>query len=114
MRAIRLYETHEADEIVAESNQGGEMVRQTILNACRDLPMKPRVRLIHASRGKRVRAEPVVALYEQGKVHHVGMFGTLEDQMMTFPLTEDDDQVDALVHAITAVAPAQRRGVWST
>jgi predicted phage terminase large subunit-like protein len=107
-KAAGLYETFEADEIVGESNQGGEMVRQTVLNACKALAMKPRIRLIHASRGKRVRAEPVVALYEQGKVHHVGMFGTLEDQMCTFPLTDDDDQVDALVHAITAVAPAQR------
>jgi predicted phage terminase large subunit-like protein len=107
-RAVGLYQGHEADTIVAESNQGGEMVRQTILNACRELKMKPRIQLIHASRGKRVRAEPVVALYEQGRVHHVGMFSTLEDQMCTFPITEDDDQVDALVHAITAVAPAQR------
>lgn len=102
-RALRLYDTYEANEIVAESNQGGEMVRQTILTACRDRAIKPKVRLIHASRGKQVRAEPVVALYEQARVHHVGMFGTLEDQMCTFPLTDDDDQVDALVHAVSAV-----------
>lgn len=106
-RALRLYESHQADEIVAESNQGGEMVRQTILTAARGMAVKPRVRLIHASRGKRVRAEPVVALYEQGRVHHVGLFGTLEDQMCTFPITEDDDQVDALVHAVTAVQAAR-------
>lgn len=113
MRAVGLYEQHAANEIVAESNQGGEMVRQTILNACKDLPMRPRIQLVHAKVGKRLRAEPVVALYEQGRVHHVGMFGTLEDQMVTFPLTDDDDMVDALVHAITAVAPAQRRGLRS-
>jgi predicted phage terminase large subunit-like protein len=111
-RALRLYTAFDADQIVAESNQGGEMVKQTIIHAARDMGMSPipRIVLIHASRGKRVRAEPVVALYEQGKVHHVGMFGTLEDQMCTFPLIDEDDQVDALVHAITAVAPAQRRG----
>lgn len=114
MRAVGLYEQYLANEIVAESNQGGEMVRQTIINACKGLTLRPRIQLIHASRGKQVRAEPVVALYEQGRVHHVGMFGTLEDQMCTFPLTDDDDQVDALVHAITAVAPAQRRGIWGT
>ena len=102
-RALRLYDTYEANEIVAESNQGGEMVRQTILTACRDRAIKPKIRLIHASRGKQVRAEPVVAIYEQSRCHHVGMFGTLEDQMCTFPLTDDDDQVDALVHAVTAV-----------
>lgn len=106
-RALRLYDTYKADEIVAESNQGGEMVRQTILNAAKNMSLRPKVRLIHASRGKRVRAEPVVALYEQGRVHHVGLFGTLEDQMCTFPITEDDDQVDALVHAITAVQGAR-------
>lgn len=103
-KALELYDTFEADEIVAESNQGGEMVKLTILNACRDRVIKPKVRLIHASRGKRVRAEPVAALYEQGRVHHVGMFGTLEDQMCVFPVAEDhDDQVDAMVHGVTAV-----------
>jgi phage terminase large subunit-like protein len=110
---MRFYVQHEADAIVAESNQGGEMVRETLINASRDLPMRPRIQLVHAKVGKRVRAEPVVSLYEQGKVHHVGMFGTLEDQQCVFPLTDDDDQVDALVHAITAVAPAQRRGMRS-
>ncbi len=113
-KAIGLYEPFFANEIVAESNQGGEMVRGTILNAAKDLPLNPRIRLIHASKGKKVRAEPVVALYEQGKVHHIGSFPEAEDQMCVFPVSDDlDDQVDALVHAITAVAPAQRRGLRS-
>ena len=108
-KALALYDIFEADEIVAESNQGGEMVRLTILNACRDRVVKPKVRLIHASRGKRVRAEPVAALYEQGRVHHVGMFGSLEDQMCVFPVSEDhDDQVDAMVHGVTAVMEKRR------
>lgn len=103
-RALRLYDEYEADAIIAESNQGGEMVRQTILNGCRDRRVKPRIQLIHASRGKQVRAEPVVALYEQGRVHHSGVFGSLEDQMCTFPVGDGlDDQVDAMVHAITGV-----------
>ena len=104
-KALDLYERYEANEIVAESNQGGEMVKLTIVNAARDRGMRiPRIRLIHASRGKQVRAEPVVALYEQSRVHHIGVFGAAEDQMCTFPVGDDhDDQVDALVHAITAV-----------
>ncbi len=110
--AVRLYMFHEANEIVAESNNGGEMVKQTIVNATKELPIRPRIRLIHASRGKQVRAEPIVALYEQGKVFHVGSFPSLEDQQCVFPVGRDhDDQVDALVHAITAVAPAIRRGL---
>lgn len=111
-RALDLYEMYEANEIVAESNQGGEMVKATIINACRNRAMAiPRVRLIHASRGKRVRAEPVVALYEQGKVHHVGQFASAEDEMCVFPVGGDhDDQVDALVHAITAVDNRLRLG----
>lgn len=104
-RVLDLYELHEADEIIAESNQGGEMVKATILNACRDREMRPpRVRLIHAKRGKRLRAEPVAALYEQGRVHHVGQFASAEDEMCVFPVGGDhDDQVDALVYAVTAV-----------
>ena len=110
--ALDLYERYEANEIVAESNQGGEMVKHTILTAARDRGMRaPRVRLIHASRGKQVRAEPVVALYERGLVHHVGVFGSAEDEMCVFPVGgEHDDQVDALVHAITAVDITRPRG----
>lgn len=111
-KAIDLYEDLKADEIVAESNQGGEMVRQTIINASRDGLIRPKIRLIHASRGKQLRAEPVVSLYEQGKVFHVGSLPAAEDQMCVFPISSDehDDIVDAVVHAITAVAPAVRRG----
>lgn len=110
-RALDLYERYEANEIVAESNQGGEMVAHTIKTAARDRGMRtPRVRLIHASRGKQVRAEPVVALYEQGRVHHIGVFAAAEDQMVTFPVgTDHDDQVDALVHAVTAVDLTRRK-----
>ena len=105
-KALDLYERYEANEIVAESNQGGEMVKLTIVNAARDRGMRlPRIRLIHASRGKQVRAEPVVALYEQNRVHHIGTFAAAEDQMSVFPVDQNnhDDQVDALVHAVTAV-----------
>lgn len=104
-KALDLYDHYDANEIVAESNQGGEMVKHTIMTAARDRGIRaPKVRLIHASRGKQVRAEPVVALYEQRRVHHVGVFASAEDQMCTFPVgTDHDDQVDALVHAVAAV-----------
>lgn len=105
--AIRDHDRFEANEIVAESNQGGEMVRETINSAAGVGRIRPRVRLIHASRGKQVRAEPVVSLYEQKRVHHVGSFASAEDEMCSFPISGDnDDQVDALVHAITAVIDA--------
>lgn len=114
-KAIDLYHQYEANEIVAESNQGGEMVRHTILQAVREGEMRPRISLIHASRGKQVRAEPVVSLYEQGRVHHVGTHATLEDQMCMFPVaSENDDQVDAMVHGVVAVAPIKRRGLWTS
>ncbi len=105
--AIRDHDRFEANEIVAESNQGGEMVRETINSAAGVGRLRPRVRLIHASRGKRVRAEPVASLYEQGRVHHVGTFASAEDQLCGFPVSGDnDDEVDALVHALVAVIDA--------
>ncbi len=99
--AVRLYDFWEADRIVAERNQGGEMVAST-LNTVRDgLPIKT----IQASRGKAVRAEPVAALYEQGRVHHVGVYQDLEEQMCLFPVEhENDDMVDALVYSISELA----------
>lgn len=103
-RAMGLFDTFQADEIVAEANQGGEMVRETLVAASAYRALSPRVRLIHASRGKDVRAEPVALMYEQGRVHHVGTFPDLEDQMCSFPIIkESPDRVDALVHGVTAV-----------
>jgi len=100
-RALSLYDQHMADKIIAERNNGGEMVEATIRNARRNVPVKT----IHASRGKRVRAEPVAALYEQGKVHHASVFETLEDQLTRFPTaTENDDEVDALVYAVSELS----------
>ena len=113
-QAVALYDELEADVIAAESNQGGEMVKQTILNACGGRTMLPKITLIHASRGKRVRAEPIAALYEQGRVHHVGMFREMEDQMCGFPVSDDnDDMVDALVHALTACGVKRKARVRS-
>lgn len=99
-RAIEAARRYQADRIVAEVNNGGEMVEHTLRTVERSIPYKA----VHASRGKRVRAEPVAALYEQGRVHHVGGFPELEDQMCTFvPDTFDGspDRVDALVWALS-------------
>lgn len=91
-----------ADEIVAEANQGGDMVRATLAQA--GAPCA--VRLVHASRGKRARAEPIAALYEQGRVRHCGAFGALEEELLALGVSESEgllDRADALVWALTAL-----------
>jgi phage terminase large subunit-like protein len=97
--AVSAYHTYQCDRIVAEANQGGDMVRHTLMTVDRNAPIK----LVHASRGKRTRAEPVAALYEQGKVHHVGYLSALEDQMCNWvpDLSDSPDRLDALVWALT-------------
>ncbi len=97
-RALDLYDQYGADRLIAERNNGGEMVESTIRNVRRNAPIKT----IVASRGKALRAEPVAALYEQGKCRHVGIHKEAEEQMCSFPVAnENDDMVDALVYAIT-------------
>jgi predicted phage terminase large subunit-like protein len=105
-RALDLFDKYQADKIIAEKNNGGDMVAHTIRTVRKTAPLK----MIHASRGKQVRAEPIAALYEQGKVHHVGIHQQLEDQMITFPVASDhDDLVDSLVYAITELDPSQKK-----
>ena len=98
-QAIALYHTLKADKIIAESNQGGEMVKHTLATVDSNVP----IRLVHASRGKRTRAEPVAALYEQNRVHHVGAFNLLEDQLCSWIPGESNspDRLDALVWGAT-------------
>ena len=99
-KAIQLYHDHMADRIVAERNQGGDMVRHTLQTEDENVPIK----LVHASRGKMARAEPVSALYEQGKVRHVKGLNDLEDQMVQWePLGSigSPDRLDAMVWALT-------------
>jgi phage terminase large subunit-like protein len=93
-----------ADRVVAEANQGGAMVESVLRAADIALPLK----LVHARRGKAARAEPVAALYESGKVRHVGMFPALEDQLCGLLAGGDyrgpgrsPDRADALVWALT-------------
>jgi len=99
-KAISLYHEYKADRIVAERNQGGEMVRRTLEAEDETAP----IRLVHASRGKMARAEPISALYEKGKVKHVRGLDELETQMRTWePLGSigSPDRLDACVWALT-------------
>jgi predicted phage terminase large subunit-like protein len=99
-RAVQAYRDYEADRIVAEQNFGGAMVESTIRAVNSDVP----VRMVVASRGKAIRAEPIAALYEQHRVHHVGQFAALEDQMTGWDPAESGpspDRVDALVSALS-------------
>jgi phage terminase large subunit-like protein len=99
------FETYKADCIVAEANQGGDMVRQVLVDA---LPNAP-VRLVHATRDKRTRATPAAALYEQGRVHHIGAFAELEDQMVSYDGSgKSPDRMDALVWALAYLFPVRR------
>lgn len=100
--ALSLFDRYNADRIIAERNNGGDMVEHTIRTIDRNAPIKT----IHAKRGKETRAEPVVAMYEQGKVHHVGPHDDLEAEMVVFPIdkTTNDDMVDAMVYAVTDLA----------
>lgn len=97
--AVAAYHQHKADTIVAEANQGGDMVRQVLQTVDQRAPVK----LVRATRGKRTRAEPVAALYEQGRVHHVGFFPDLEDQLCSWvpDVGTSPDRLDALVWAVT-------------
>lgn len=99
LRAVHLAEIGGASQILAEANQGGDMVREVIAMTGTQMP----VRLVTARIGKRGRAQPVAALYQQGRVHHHGTFHMLEDQLCRFG-TEDEtgspDRVDALVWAL--------------
>ena len=97
-RTVGAFVRHKADRVIAEINNGGNLVEANIRTVAPDIPY----RCVRASRGKTIRAEPVAALYEQGRVHHVGMHEQLEDQMCEYmPGEESPDRMDALVWAIT-------------
>lgn len=99
-KAMHAYNEHEADAIVIETNQGGDMAESTLKNA----GFKGRIIRVHASKGKFARAEPISALYEQGRVAHRGSLYTLENQLMEYvPATskKSPDRLDAMVYAIT-------------
>jgi len=104
--AIKLYHKYQADLIIGEVNNGGDMVENTITGINSSIPFKG----VRASRGKVARAEPVSALYDQNKVHHRGVFNKLEDQMTAFTTGFNrtkagysPDRMDAMVWLVTEV-----------
>jgi phage terminase large subunit-like protein len=115
--AIAAYRAHCADRIVAETNNGGDMVAATLRMVDPNVSFSP----VYASRGKVTRAEPVSALYEQGRMHHIGSFPQLEDQMTNFTSDFDrgaagysPDRLDALVWATTEllIQPMKGFGIY--
>ncbi|MDD3446859.1 MAG: terminase family protein, partial [Zavarzinia sp.] len=106
-RAIDGYRRHQADRLVAEINQGGDLVESLV----RTLDPAIAYRAVRAARGKAVRAEPIAALYEQGRVFHRPGLDTLEDQMCRFTAAGPEglcDRVDALVWALTDLMAGPR------
>lgn len=108
--AVEAYHRHRADRIIGEANNGGDLIESVI----RTVDPMVAYRKVHASRGKYVRAEPVSTLYQKRRVHHVGLFGQLEDQMCNFTPDIDrrvmgsPDRVDALVWAFWALMVGRR------
>lgn len=109
--AVRLYDLCHASGVIAEANQGGELIREVIQGIASNVS----VTLVHASMGKRPRAEPVALLYEQHRIRHCGVFADLEDQMTTWdsldPTARSPNNVDALVWAFHALGLCQATGI---
>ena len=110
-RSIKVFDDFACDRVIGEENNGGEMVESNLRTIRNDLPYAG----VWASQGKRARAEPVSSLYQRKRVHHLGAFPHLEDEMCTWePLTgmTSPNRLDALVWALSylAFSPAQRKG----
>lgn len=109
--AVKAYRDLKADRIIGEINNGGDMVEMTIRNVDRNVSYKS----VTASRGKAIRAEPISSLYEQGRVHHVGSFSALEDEMCDFDpvtTTKSPNRMDALVWALTELSDQTGMGLF--
>lgn len=106
-RAGKMYDKLEADKVIGEINFGGDMVAAIMRQVRPDVPFDS----VRASRGKTIRAEPITAMYEQGRVHHVGLFPELEEEMVTW--TDDEpwspNRMDALVWALWFLAEKKKR-----
>lgn len=108
-RAVAMFDKWEADSVVIEKNQGGDMCRHTLQTIRKSLPVIE----VHATRGKHVRAEPISALYPVGRVSHVGSFPELEDQLCLFTSSgwegdadKSPDRAEAMIWAFTELFPA--------
>ena len=119
-KIVQAYEDFEANVVVAETNDGGDMVKHTI----NTINKAVKIKTVRVKKGKVTRAEPISALYEQRRVHHVGVFGQLEDQMCGWSGAESEpspDRIDALVYALDelrlndgAIAPTVKANARST
>ena len=110
-RIVATYGEWTADLIVGEANYGGDMVESNI----RTVDASVSYENVHASRGKRIRAEPIKALYEQGRVHHIGTFSELEAEMVQWIPDESawsPNRIDALVWALTELAESGEPSLW--
>jgi len=110
-RAAAEYDAHQADALVAEVNQGGALVASVM----QSIGFAGKLKTVHAARGKQTRAEPIAALYEQARVHHVGAFPQLEDQLATWVPGEgpSPDRLDALVWAVSELALGRPESEWA-
>ena len=106
--AIRAYQKYEADYVVAEVNQGGDMIKSILSSQSKNIPYKQ----VRATRGKQVRAQPVSMLYEQGKIFHKKSFKELEDQLCSWSPEDKDspDRLDALVWGFTELLVDNSQG----
>ena len=102
LQVKKLYELFQADRVIGEVNQGGDLIEATLRQTAPDIPFKA----VRATRGKFLRAEPVAALYEQNRVFHAGYFPELEDQMLNYRpgAAKSPDRLDALVWALSYLA----------
>ena len=109
-KAIDLFYQYDADRIVAETNNGGDLVERLLRSIDNSVPYKS----VHATRGKMVRAEPISALYEQKKVCHVGILSKLEDQMTSYTGLKGSspDRLDALVWGLTEISRSSGNPNW--
>ena len=118
LAVVSAFHKHQADKVVGETNNGGDLVESNIKSVEANIPYTK----VHASRGKAPRAEPVSSLYEQGRVHHVGYYAELEDQQCDWVQGEGEspDRIDALVWAITELMggpqgdPSDYLGLYQT
>jgi len=107
---VNTFYKYEADRVIAEVNNGGDLVERLLRTVDSSVPYTA----VRSSKGKLVRAEPISALYEQGKVSHVGTFSKLEDQMCSYTLDSrsSPDRLDALVWGLTELSKSSGQAIW--
>ena len=113
-RAVQAYVDYAADAIIGEANYGGDMVAAVVKTAARDMGVSVVYKAVHASRGKAVRAQPISALYEQGRVSHCEVFAELEEELTSWTPESgrSPNRLDSLVWALTELLVKDARAVY--